>query len=385
MDIYDELLRWAKGEGVELFGIEPRRIPGRGIGVVATKDIQKDDRILHVPTTTLRAIETVPKHITKNFPKDARVHGLLAADLALETLSPTSKYAAWNAVVPSQSDIFATLPLAWDPALHPFLPPPALSLVQKQLAKFALDHASFQTSLPSLPSSPTVPRDTYLYTWLLTNTRTFYFETPRTLRLRLPRDDRMVLQPVADLFNHAAAGCAVSFDAASFTITADRPYAAGDEVYICYGQHSNDFLLAEYGFVLEENGWDEVGLDEAVLAELDGKQRERLEERGFLGGYVLDADTVCYRTQVALRLLCVPLREWRRFVDGGVGEGEEAAQAKVDRLLVKILRRYLVKIDGTLETLSTLEVGEVGQREMLSMRWQQIRGLVDKTIMGLES
>ncbi|KAK0729726.1 hypothetical protein B0H67DRAFT_477610 [Lasiosphaeris hirsuta] len=385
MDIYDELLRWAKGEGVELFGIEPCRIPGRGIGIAATRDIQKDDRILHVPTTTLRTIETVPKHITKNFPKDARVHGLLAADLALETLSSGSKYAAWNAVVPSQSDIFATLPLTWDPALHPFLPPPALALVQKQLSKFALDHASFQAALQSLHSPSPVARDTYLYTWLLTNTRTFYFETPRTLRLRLPCEDRMVFQPVADLFNHAAVGCAVSFDAASFTITADRAYAAGEEVYICYGQHSNDFLLAEYGFVMEENRWDEVGLDEVVLAELDAKQRERLEERGFLGGYVLDADTVCYRTQVALRLLCVPLREWRRSVDGGVCEGEEAAQAKVDRLLLKLLRKYLGKIDKTLETLGTLDIGEAGQREMLSMRWQQIRGLVDKTIMGLQS
>lgn len=39
-DVYDELLRWAEGRGVELHGIAPRSIPNRGIGIVVTKPIK---------------------------------------------------------------------------------------------------------------------------------------------------------------------------------------------------------------------------------------------------------------------------------------------------------------------------------------------------------
>lgn len=31
--------RWAEEQGVQINGIEPARIPGRGVGMVATRDI----------------------------------------------------------------------------------------------------------------------------------------------------------------------------------------------------------------------------------------------------------------------------------------------------------------------------------------------------------
>lgn len=40
MEAYSELLRWAKEQGIEVNGIEPRAVPGRGIGIVATRRIK---------------------------------------------------------------------------------------------------------------------------------------------------------------------------------------------------------------------------------------------------------------------------------------------------------------------------------------------------------
>lgn len=40
MEVYEELLRWSTEQGVEIHGIEPQSIPGRGIGIVATKSIK---------------------------------------------------------------------------------------------------------------------------------------------------------------------------------------------------------------------------------------------------------------------------------------------------------------------------------------------------------
>ncbi|KAK3336202.1 hypothetical protein B0T19DRAFT_32458 [Cercophora scortea] len=396
MDIYKNLLLWAKDKGVVLNGIEPRRLPSRGIGIVATKAVQENDIILQVPTSALRTPETVPKRISKKLPHDMRIHGLLAADLALDTSSP-SRYAAWNAVLPTRADVLATMPLTWDTRLTAHFPPTARSLLKKQTAKFARDWALVQTAFPpSTTGEPKLTRDEYMYAWILVNTRTFYYETPKTKAVLRSRDDRMVMQPVADLFNHTddPRSAAVQFDAESFTVTARRGYAAGEEVCISYGRHSNDFLLAEYGFILssevaQANRWDEVCLDDAVLPRLTRRQRELLDEVGFLGNYMLDANTVCYRTQVALRLLCVPLAVWRAYVDGGAdGGGEEGAQQQqelVDALLVEILQEYRERIEDTLETIEGMEdVGQAGHREMLCLRWRQIRRLVDSTIEGLE-
>lgn len=300
-------------------------------------------------------------------------------------MAPNPPFPAWNAVVPSRASLLSSLPIAWPPALHAFLPKPALDLVTKQSAKFERDWALFRAH-PLFPPAGEITRTDYLYHWLLVNTRTFYHESSTRGAARLlPAGDRMALQPVADLFNHADVGCGVQFDEARFTISADRDYEEGEEVYISYGSHGNDFLLAEYGFVLERNRWDEVGLDEILLPELTKRQKELLEEKGFLGNYVLDADTVCYRTQVAVRLLTVSrIRDWERFVDKGE-EGSEQVQRKADGILIEILRTYLLNIESFVKgELEEVTDGEEGQREMLMNRWSQIEGLLQATIRRLD-
>lgn len=39
MEDHEEFLVWARERGVQLHGVEPRVIPGRGIGVVAIKPL----------------------------------------------------------------------------------------------------------------------------------------------------------------------------------------------------------------------------------------------------------------------------------------------------------------------------------------------------------
>lgn len=221
-----------------------------------------------------------------------------------------------------------------------------------------------------------------MYAWALVNTRTFYYETPSSDTRKLHRDDRIALQPVADLLNHTsnpADGCKVSFDTEGCTVRASREYSPGDEVYICYGNHGNDFLLTEYGFILEENIWDEVCIDDAILPVLSARQKELLEEVGFLGNYMLDKNGVCYRMQVALRLVCLPLSEWRRFLDGEGGD-EEAQQEVVDRELKSILKQYRGSVTKIIGKIEDSEIGQASQRDTLVLRWRQIGGLIDNTV-----
>ena len=72
---------------------------------MATDHIPKDIDILTVPISALRTKDTVPTSIISRLPKDATVHGLLAADLALNKAANETKYSKWQAVVPTVEDI----------------------------------------------------------------------------------------------------------------------------------------------------------------------------------------------------------------------------------------------------------------------------------------
>jgi hypothetical protein len=263
----------------------------------------------------------------------------------------------------------------WPEELQELLPRPAKDLLKKQQARFHRDWDIVSKAFPDMR------REEYLYTWFIVNTRTFYYVTPRMQRL--PRDDKLALLPVADLFNHADSGCQVSFSPVGFTITSDRAYRAGKEVHISYGGHSNDYLLTEYGFVLAENRWDEVCLDDVILPDLNRTQKAELEDRGFLGKYMLDARTPgCHRTQVVLRLLCCTPSQWRSFVDAE--DDGEASQGKVDALLTQLLNRILQTIRETLGNMEKLDVGHDTGGELLTERWKQIETMITQTIQRLE-
>lgn len=60
MEAYEELLIWAKDKGIVLNGVEPRRIPGRGMGIVATKPLKvtRFHRVKHWLNPTNMIIRT---------------------------------------------------------------------------------------------------------------------------------------------------------------------------------------------------------------------------------------------------------------------------------------------------------------------------------------
>ncbi|KAG5973797.1 hypothetical protein E4U55_000272 [Claviceps digitariae] len=369
MEAIEQLLTWAQSKGVELNGIGPRVLPGRGIGIVATRDLKEKEVILTVPTTLLRSLGNTPKPILRKL-KGATVHAILATSLCLDT---TPDFTLWKAVFPTKQDITTSMPLSWPPELQALLPATAKALLDKQSAKFTKDWTLVSAAYPLLT------HDAFLYAWHLINSRTFYHTTRRT-QSRLPKEDHMVLQPVADLFNHAPdkalALCHVFFDEVCYTITTERPCKTGEELFIRYGPHSNDFLLVEYGFTLPSglNKWDELSLDPYMCPLFTPQQRHTLEEAGFWAKYMLDADTACYRAQTALRLLCLSERQWRAVLDGQRDEDQDAEA--VNRELLRVLRRCEKDIKSKVMDLDRCAAGDVEMRDRLRQRWLQMKGLV---------
>lgn len=192
-----------------------------------------------------------------------------------------------------------------------------------------------------------------------------------------------------DYFNHSdKKGCHPNADAKGYSVTADRAYKAGEEVYVSYGSHTNDFLLVEYGFILDTNGCDSLPLDHLILSQLSSEQVQVLKEDGFYGSYTLSPTDppICHRTQAVVRLLTLPSRRYTSFVSGtDEGAGD---QGKVNEYVIALLVKYERQIMEIMEEVEGLRTGEdvtMGQHDTLLRRWKQIRTIVKTGIDILSS
>lgn len=345
------------------------------------------------------------------FPDIATVHGKLAAALALWYTDPEhDEYQVWQGAWPTKMDFQSTMPLYFSKELRSLLPPAATTLLNNQLSKFDKDWSTLQPHLPS------ITKDLYTYTWLIVNTRTFYWEYPDLAnshprlpkkRNRLTADDCYAMCPFMDYFNHSDIGCDPQADKMGYSVTADREYKAGEEVFVSYGSHTNDFLLVEYGFILDSNKNDSIPLDHILLPLLNSGQIDALKEDGFHGDYTLSPQepTICHRTQTMLRLLLLDNRRYSSFVSGDDDGNKD--QARLNSYLVDILEKYSRQIMDTIDEVESLTIEskarrrssrrksqiteyviaqlQEGQKETVKRRWEQIRGLVNAAVRNLRS
>lgn len=186
----------------------------------------------------------------------------------------------------------------------------------------------------------------------------------------------MALCPFADYFNHAEEGCEFDYDASGCWLTADRDYRAGEEIFVSYGKHTNDFLLVEYGFTLSPNRWDNIKLDEYILPKLKASQKNLLEAHGLMGNYALDSSDICYRTQAAIRGLVLSKAKLRQFL-AGENDGEEE-QGTVDRKCVEILVEFQ---KGARKRQITIDkLSKSPHKECLTERWKQLDNMISSGI-----
>lgn len=183
-----------------------------------------------VPASVLLSINSIPKNFSK-LHQGITVHGLLASFLAFGG-PDTIHYSSWKNSWPSMHDLQESMPLLWpsttreafDNDGHPhdnierhegsaFILPPAIAgrWAHNQLHEFwkVRDTAPLYQQEKKLKAdwdivSKVFPNQTlqeYTYYWLIVNTRSFYFEVSSSEAAQ-NHDDRMVLCPFVDYFNH---------------------------------------------------------------------------------------------------------------------------------------------------------------------------------------
>ncbi|ATZ45399.1 Bcrkm2 [Botrytis cinerea B05.10] len=370
MQVHQEFTKWAVNQGVVINDVSPFRFPEKGLGLVANKNFETGDILVQVPIKVLRKATDVPSQFAALAP-DIAVHALFA--LSLDSLLGPE----WIATLPSKQDMHSSMPLFWDISLQELLPYSSRALLMTQMENITSAWTAICKTFPE----PPITYDEFIYNYSIVNSRTFYYLSP-TIKPSKPqpsKENRLALNPFADYINHSSEPTVdATLSRAGYTLTASQPIKQGSEVHISYGSHNNDFLLVEYGFILEDNRWDEVTLDPWITPLLSVEQKEHLEETGFLGKYLLDRDTICYRTQVVLRILCLPIGRWRRFVQGS--EDEEVSEEDAGKVLLKVLMAGKVEIVETIKKVEESQAGLEGQRETLSRRSNQIVLLLNRAL-----
>jgi len=209
--------------------------------------------------------------------------------------------------------------------------------------------------------------------------RSFFYVSPGKDE---PEDwnDAIALVPFADYFNHDdKAPCEVNFDGEFYTFKASRQVEKGEELFMSYGSHSNDFLLVEYGFLPDANKSDAIFLDDIVFRELKTANKRELLSQKLYGNYKVTSSGVCHRTKAAACMKYMTNAQWRDYVQGR----SQGVEGKIASILHDWISAYLKESMINIKILEDMQSrrqseSQVWKKEKINLllkRWNQIRAL----------
>ncbi|WLF81034.1 hypothetical protein PVL30_004828 [Lodderomyces elongisporus] len=208
--------------------------------------------------------------------------------------------------------------------------------------------------------STILPRDDVLLSWLCINSRCLYMDLPTSH----DTSDNFTMAPYIDFINHSCDDhCTLKIDAKGFQITTTTAYKPGDQLYLSYGPHSNEFLLCEYGFVVtspeEENRWNDLDISSYLLPMFNANQIDCLKENDFYDNYTLNKDGPSFRTEVALAILQEQnphdSRRFRAFLNGILDN--TVYLRKSNTMLSKILTKIMQEAEQHQFVLENVKIG----------------------------
>ncbi|KAE8151936.1 SET domain-containing protein [Aspergillus avenaceus] len=391
-EAHEQFAQWATSQGIKAEGVSPARFPGRGLGMIATRSIKEHEAIVTVPLSAMLTTQRIPGSFISKFSDGISTHALYAAYLTNGDPEDLQAFDAWRKTWPSRQDFEDSMPVLWGEFLREYLPPSIrggpdqqskLEYESSHQNLLAQQESRLQETWDSVVSVfPDMDREEFTYHWCIVNTRSFYFLMPGQ-EAPEDRNDAMALLPFADYFNHSDVACNVKFDGENYVFRAAKHYDEGEEIYMSYGPHPNDFLFAEYGFYLDENESETLYLDDIILQELPPSLHEELEFQQYYGNYQLTADGACYRTEIAACIKYMPLEDWRNYVLGYSTAG--ADDKKSEAVIQAWIKRYLDEAETAVNALEKIGDNETDSRDqakikMLLKRWRQIKVLCTKAL-----
>lgn len=216
---HETFLQWATDRGIITNGVIPTQIPNRGLGIIANRRIIPGEELVSVPASALFSMNSIPTSFRSKHKEGISTHGLLASFFAFAPRKHLLDYQSWMETWPRPEDL-ASFPICWDDSCRSsvFLPPGMIGgcwgsrdeesegegLLSGQEKKFRRDWGVVSRIFPGRKM------EEYRYGWLLVNTRSLYCGGLGGNKFR-SREERMVLCPFIDLFNHDDHGVSCLF------------------------------------------------------------------------------------------------------------------------------------------------------------------------------
>ncbi|KAF9888406.1 hypothetical protein FE257_008684 [Aspergillus nanangensis] len=399
---HEQFTKWAISQEIIVNGVAPARFPGRGLGMIATRNIEEDETIVTVPLKEMLTIERVPDTLRSKFPDGTSVHAILAAFLTNGDTKDLEEYELWRKTWPTRQDFEDSMPILWPHSVKGFnsrdsnhLLPPSISGTWNNIpkSKIEYEYETFHQNLLAQQEErlrdawesvvsvfPETDWDNFSFHWLIVNTRSFHYLMPGQEPPE-DRNDAMALLPFADYFNHSDVACNVNFDGKEYVFKTTKSYEEGEEIYMSYGPHPNDFLLTEYGFYLDENESEVIYLDDIIFKEIPGHYQEELNFQQYYGNYEVTTTGACYRTEIAACISYMELEDWRNYVLGHSVKGVNADRTV--SVIKKWIKTYADEARATTSLLKLAASSEEGSKnqkklETLLRRWEQIEDLCSK-------
>ncbi|PLN82655.1 hypothetical protein BDW42DRAFT_200373 [Aspergillus taichungensis] len=277
--VYDSAMQWAADQCSQVPGVALTAIPGLGLGMVATRVIEEDEALVTIHISIMLTIDCVPETFVELFPDRTSTHVILASFKSFMSIP-------WGNTLESTPVDGGKLG-----ADHYPLPPAASGSWN------AIEEDSTRNSFDDIYQNILSKQNHH---WLVINTRSFYYVTPEKKETE-DWNDAVGLAPIADYFNHASDEVGfrwpIAFTAHQQRTDSKSISEKGEEVYISYGSHPNDYLFVDYGFVPDHNPYDAIFLDDLILKTFTVSQLEELKARDLYGDYKITQDVPCPRTQ----------------------------------------------------------------------------------------
>lgn len=214
----------------------------------------------------------------------------------------------------------------------------------------------------------------FVHIYFIINSRCLYCELPLKQGMDDFIESNFTLVPLVDFLNHAdemdkfcypevqkdSVHSGVSNGVGQFImrVGSHQYNKSNEQILLNYGPHSNDFLLCEYGFVMNQNKWNYIDITDYILHLINMQQEKDelvnfLSTNEYLGDYTINMDEFSYRTLVAISLIVTKdYRRVERFIQGYITE--EFFIPKIKKTLLEILNQLNSKYKGKINNLNQL-------------------------------
>lgn len=327
-----------------------------GRGLMATRDFHSNENIICIPNSILltkqRVVELLAHLNLINVPEFTVLVLFIYHHFNIKEIPEFSIYLS---TLPKS---FSSMPLNYPPELKNLLPKSLQKGITNQHDKIK----SIKQTISNILDQE-INEFELIHAFMCVNTRCISLTSTE-----------ICLSPLFDMLNHSHyAKTTIKYDPVLKclnVLNGDDLIKRGDQVFIKYGEHDNEFLALEYGFVSIGNPFCLVNFD-CMFDELKIPGEDSsfvsnvynlLENSGLLHDYAISREGVDLRLKWAMMLrVCTvssdfkkDLKQWKKVIVGEIEDLGIEKHKSVNNFLHKMIKEAVYEYQASLRRLNEM-------------------------------